>query len=170
MPDLAHLNPKLAGDAAKAWKTLKTAHCVDKRVVPFPTRQATAVDQEALQRKKKFTDENEVYRAGAEPKSRDISNDDIKKGEVEGASDKVVEMYNEQVEKAYQDYAWDDSIHEGGNLIPVFFDKSGFSTYKAMAKNSVWDLKELLKSDLAETQSRARPQNCPSLSKRRETR
>ena len=147
MPDLAHLNPKLDGDAAEAWKTLKTAHCVDKRVVPFPTRQATAVDQEALQRKKKFTDENEVYRAGAEPKSRDISNDDIKKDEVEGASDKVVKMYNEQVEKAYQDYAWDDSIHEGGNLIPVFYDKSGLSTYKAMAKNSVWNLEKLLKSD-----------------------
>ena len=88
-----------------------------------------------------------MYRAGAEPKSKDISNDDIKKDEVEGASDKVVKMYNEQVEKAYQDYAWDDSIHEGGNLIPVFYDKSGLSTYKAMAKNSIWDLEKLLKSD-----------------------
>ena len=56
-------------------------------------------------------------------------------------------MYNKQVEKAYRDYAWDDAIHEGGNLIPVFFDKSGRSTYKAMAGSSIWDMNKLLGSD-----------------------
>ena len=144
MPDLAHLNPPLEGQAAKDWKTLKTAHCVDKRIVPFPFRKATDVDQEALQSAKMLKGEKKLYQSGRLPTSDDISDEDIE--EPNDASDAVVKMYTDQIEKHYQAYSYNDGLHDGGNLIPLFWDKNGDSTYKKVEglQNSIWDVKAML--------------------------
>ena len=144
MPDLAHLNPPLQGQAADDWETLKTAHCVDKRIVPFPFRKATDVDQEALQSAKMLKGEKKLYQSGRLPTSDDISDEDIE--EPDDASDAVVKMYTDQIEKHYQAYSYNDGLHDGGNLIPLFWDKNGDSTYKKVEglQNSIWDVKAML--------------------------
>lgn len=129
MPHLAHLDPPLKGDAKTAWETLKTSACVDKRVVPFKMRNATGVDEKALRDQKKLKHDPEVYTIGRELKNEDVSETPFV-SETENTMEKHVSDFCKNVNCQFDSYKAETAFNANqGNLVPVFFDKQGNSTY-----------------------------------------
>ncbi len=126
MPHLAHLDPPLEGDAKKAWETLKTSACVDKRVVPFKMRNATGVDEKALRNQDKLNKEQETYQIGTELKDSDIIQSDKSYDTLEADVHEFCKKVNCQFDTYKAETAFNANQ---GNLVPVFFDKQGNSTY-----------------------------------------
>ena len=149
MPHLRHLNPDLTKDEGKdAWEDMQKSVCVDRRAVPFRLeRKANEMDQLAVREKKQYgndkTDPAYTMKGPSDEAKHDYT--DIKSGS--GYGNRALNLFNTD----YSMYEADSDLTRNGNIVPVFFDVDGTSTFQSDYYNPEW----FLKSTFGERQAAA---------------
>lgn len=136
MPHLRHLNPDLSdAEGKKAWEDMQKSVCVDRRAVPFRLeRKANEMDQLAVRGKMQY-DKNKTdpaYKMKGPSDEAKHKYTDIKSGKEYG--NMALKLFNTD----YSMYEADSDLTRNGNIVPVFFDVDGSSTFQSNKYNPKW--------------------------------